>query len=158
LPGHADLSQGPIRPKGLFGDWPSARTALSCVSIAGNAMKRSILLVALLLGGILLPSVGPAAAADVKSWNVKSSNVKFWRYNAHPQELPFPRSERAQSVWASGACWSECGSYCTWGLAGCLSRDAQGQCLKLTDKCDRYCQRECRTLGGPLLPIEFFWE
>jgi hypothetical protein len=126
-------------------------------------MKRSILLVALLFGGILLQSVGPAAAADVKSWdvkssNLKSSNVKSRRYNAHSPELPFPRGERAQSVWASGACWSECGSYCAWGLAGCLTRDAQGQCLKRTDKCDRYCQRECRTLGGPLLPVEFFWE
>jgi hypothetical protein len=28
--------------------------------------------------------------------------------------------------------------------------------LKLTDKCDRYFQRGCRTSGGPLLPIE--WE
>jgi hypothetical protein len=142
------VAQAPTCPKGQFTDWPSAKTALSWLAIAGNAMKRSILLVALLLGGILLPSVGPAAADQVKPW----------RYNARSHELPFPRSERAQSVWASGACWSECGSYCAWGFAGCLTRDAQGQCLKLTDKCDRYCQRECRTLGGPLLPIEFFWE
>jgi len=116
-------------------------------------MKRSVLLVAILLGGILLPSGGPAAAGDVKSWDANP-----WRYNARSQELPFPRSERAQSVWASGACWSECGSYCAWGFAGCLTRDAQGQCLKLTDACDRYCQRECRTIGGPLLPLDFYWE
>jgi hypothetical protein len=69
--------------------------------------------------------------------------------------LPFQRSERAQSVWASNACWSECGSYCTWGLAGCLERDAQGLCVKLTDTCDRYCQRNCRTSGGPLLTFDF---
>ena len=116
-------------------------------------MKPRLILIALLLGGILLPGGDPAAAGDGKA-----STVTLWRYNAHSQDLPFPRSERAQSVWASGACWSECGSYCAWGMAGCLERDAQGQCLKLTDKCDRYCQRECRTSGGPLLPIEFFWE
>jgi hypothetical protein len=110
-------------------------------------MKRLIILLALLLGGILVPATGPASAAD---------NV--WRKGAQHDSVPFPRSERAQSVWASGACWSECGSYCAWGQSGCLERDAQGQCLKLTDKCDRYCQRECRTWGGPLLPIEFFWE
>lgn len=115
-------------------------------------MRRWPILIALLLGGILLPG-GPAAAADVGP-----APVQLWRYNAHPQALPFARSERAEAVWASGACWSDCGSYCAWGMAECLQRDAQGTCLKLTDKCDRYCQRQCRTRGGPLLPIEFFWE
>jgi hypothetical protein len=115
-------------------------------------MKRAIVLIALLLGGILLPALGPAHAADQAPW-------RYSARNASPvQELPFPRSERAASVWASGACWSECGAYCAWGEAGCLERDAQGTCLNLTDKCDRYCQRACRTSGGPLLPIEFFWE
>ena len=110
-------------------------------------MKRSLILIALLLAGIVVYSAGPAAAADGK-----------WRYNTQRSELPFPRSERAQTVWATGACWSECGSYCAWGQTGCLERDSQGQCLKLTDKCDRFCQRECRTSGGPLLPIDFPWE
>jgi hypothetical protein len=116
-------------------------------------MKRSIILLALFFGGFLLPSAGPATAADVAV-----RDGKIWRYSARVQELPFARGERAQSVWASGACWSECGSYCAWGEAGCLARDVQGTCLKLTDACDRYCQRECRTSGGPLLPIDFFWE
>jgi hypothetical protein len=111
-------------------------------------MKRAIVLIALLLGGIFLLTLGPAHAADHAPW----------RYSAAGRELPFPRSERAASVWASGTCWSECGAYCAWGEAGCLERDAQGTCLKLTDKCDRYCQRSCRTRGGPLLPVEFFWE
>jgi hypothetical protein len=111
-------------------------------------MKSAFILVALMLGllsGILLPQAGPASAAD----------VQLLRYGAQPAAPPFSRSERAQSVWASGVCWSECGSYCAWGMAGCLERDAQGQCLKLTDRCDRYCQRECRTSGGPLLPDIF---
>lgn len=81
-----------------------------------------------------------------------------WRYNAHSSELPFPRSERAQSVWASDRCWKECGSYCAWGMTGCLQQDSQGLCLKLTDRCDRYCQRECRTAAGPFLPFELPWE
>jgi len=104
---------------------------------------------ALLIGGILLLPAGSAAAGD---------GVKPWRASAKSQELPFSRDERAQSVWASGACWSECGSYCAWGQNGCLAHDTQGQCIKLTDKCDRYCQRECRTSGGPLLPLEFPWD
>ena len=81
-----------------------------------------------------------------------------WRFNAHDPALPFPRSERAQAVWASDRCWKECGSYCAWGMAGCLQQDSQGLCLKLTDRCGRYCQRECRTSGGPFLPFELPWE
>ena len=108
-------------------------------------MKPFVLLLALLLGGISLLPGAPATAGE----------AAIWRYNRHSQEPAFPLSERAQSVWASGACWSDCGSHCTWGLAACLTRDAQGHCLKLGDACDRYCQRECRTSGGPLLPIDF---
>jgi hypothetical protein len=67
--------------------------------------------------------------------------------------LPFPRSERAQSVWASGACWTDCQSYCAWGQSSCLRVDSQGQCLAYTDACDRYCQKSCRLSGGPLLNI-----
>jgi hypothetical protein len=67
--------------------------------------------------------------------------------------LPFPRSERAQSVWESGACWSDCGAYCAWGQAACLKVDTQGACIASTDACDRYCQKTCRSSGGPFLPI-----
>jgi hypothetical protein len=114
--------------------------------VAGRegAMKSTRVLVALLIGGLL--AAAPASAGD---------RPTVWRYTARSHELPFPRGERAQSVWNSGACWSDCGSHCTWGLAACLQVDAQGRCLKLTDACDRYCQRECRTSAGPLLPIDF---
>jgi hypothetical protein len=112
-------------------------------------MKRKLILIALLIGSVLMLPAGSAAAGD---------GVRPWRASTKSQELPFPRDERAQSVWSSGACWSDCGSYCAWGQTGCLQRDAQGQCIKLTNACDRYCQRECRTSGGPLLPIDFPWD
>ena len=105
-------------------------------------MKHLPILIALLFGGILMP------AADVLAADLKPS-----RSSLHQQYLPFQRSERAQSVWASRACWSECGASCAWGMAGCLQRDSQGLCLQFTDTCDRYCQRECRTSGGPLLSL-----
>jgi hypothetical protein len=113
-------------------------------------MKSTTILLALLtaLGGLAL-AAGPASAGDIKA------ATPIWHYSARGHALPFPRSERAQAVWASGACWSECGSYCAWGLAGCLQVDPQGRCLKLADTCDRYCQRECRTQAGPLFPIDF---
>lgn len=112
-------------------------------------MTRFIVLIAL-AAALLAPAAAPSIAADVA---VRPAQARVY-------QLPFPRSERAQSFWASGACWSECGSYCAWGAAGCLAGDnaagnTQGQCLKLTDTCDRYCQRQCRTSGGPLLPLDF---
>jgi hypothetical protein len=108
-------------------------------------MRKSIFSLALLLGGILLPLLGPASAADLNA-GMRGPRIAG---------LPFPRSERAASVWAGDACWRDCGSHCAWGMASCLSRDAQGKCVGLVDTCDRYCQRECRTSGGPLLPIDF---
>jgi hypothetical protein len=99
---------------------------------------------ALMLGNVLLP---PAAAA--------AGEVQTWRYNHHSEQPPFPLSDRAQSIWASGACWTECSSYTTWNLAACLEHDAQGRCLKHADSGDRSCQRACRISGGPWLP-DFF--
>jgi hypothetical protein len=106
-----------------------------------RSMKRFALVLALLLGGI---STLPATAGD----------AQIWRYNRHSPEPPFPLSGRSQSVWASGACWSECGSYTTWNLVACLYRDAQGHCLKRADADYRAGPRACRTRGGPLLPID----
>ena len=138
---------------------------LIIVTFWRRRMTRAIFLIGLLIGALSLPGAGSridtAAAAE----------PIYRPAMARPQGLPFPLSERAQSVWASGVCWSECGSYCAWGgSADCLAREdlarddlagdsvprkAQGQCLKLTDTCDRYCQRQCRTSGGPLLPLDF---
>jgi hypothetical protein len=108
-------------------------------------MKPLAIVLALLLGSVLLPLTVPAVAGEAQTW----------RYNRHSDEPPFPLSERAQSVWASGTCWSECGSYTTWNLVACLQHDAQGHCLKRADHGDRMCQRACRTSGGPWLPDIF---
>jgi hypothetical protein len=121
-------------------------------------MPRAIALTILLLAGLLLPAAGPAAGLRVSHYAavppVVGPHPLVWRYNGPPQPLPFPRSERAQSVWASGACWSECGSYCAWHLNGCLHHDSQGICILYSAACDRYCQRACRDRGGPFLPID----
>jgi len=108
-------------------------------------MRALVLLFALLS----IMALRPAAAADTSAF---SAPVRQATLTTPAKALPFPRSERAQSVWASGVCWNQCGAYCTSGLVGCLRRDSQGQCLQYTDRCDRYCQNQCRTQGGPLLP------
>ena len=89
-----------------------------------------------------MPPKVPAADVSVSA---------YWRGNMQVRSLPFPRSERAAAVWNERACWSECGAHTAWGLAACLRYDAQGRCLRIADKVDRFCQRECRMLGGPLV-------
>jgi hypothetical protein len=110
------------------------------LSQEGLLMKSAVLLISLLFG-----CVTQAAAAD----------APIWRYSRHSDQPAFLPSERAQSIRASGACWSECGSYTTWNLVACLEHDAQGRCLKRTDWGDRMCQRACRTSGGPWVPDIF---
>lgn len=105
-------------------------------------MPRFLLLFALLAA---LTGVAPAVAADT-GMAVRTAAVSA----PIARPLPFPRSGRSQAVWASAACWNDCQSYCTWGEAACLQTDAQGRCLTYTDRCDRFCQRDCRTRGGPL--------
>jgi hypothetical protein len=69
--------------------------------------------------------------------------------------LPYLRETRAEAVWNERACWSQCGATCAGGMAACLRQETQGTCLKLTDRCDRACQRECRNAGGPFVPDLF---
>jgi hypothetical protein len=107
-------------------------------------MKRAAVLIGLIFGGIVMPSAELAAAAE-RALVPPPGNA---------QALPFARSPGAESVWASGACWSQCQSICTRDLFSCLQFDSQGRCLKHTDACDRACQRDCRSRGGPYLPIE----
>jgi hypothetical protein len=109
-------------------------------------MKHVIVLLALLFGGIVMPAGVPAIAAELGAMRPVYGQ-------GHASVLPFPRSTRAQAVWGEGACWRDCQRTCTWGLAGCLTIDAQGRCLKYTDACDRSCQRQCRVRGGPYLTI-----
>jgi len=106
-------------------------------------MKHAVVLIGLMFGGIVMPVHGTTAAERVLA--PMSASVRM---------LPFPRSARAEPVWASGACWNACQSTCTWDLPACLQVDSQGRCVQSTNACDRACQRECRTRGGPYLPID----
>lgn len=106
-------------------------------------MRIRIVLLALLLGGIVVPGWGLARAADL--------GVRTAPAYSRSHALPFPRSARATAVWGEGACWNDCQATCTWGQSACLVTDSQGLCVKYTDACDRMCQRDCRARGGPYL-------
>jgi len=110
-------------------------------------MKRALIVAILLTAttSLLASSQVMAADASAARYAVRSGDRIY--------VLPFPRSERAQAVWGETTCWQDCQRTCAWGLTECLHRDAQGVCLQITDRCDRYCQRSCRSQGGPYLPI-----
>ncbi len=116
-----------------------------------------LLLLLPVLGALWLAALTPAAATEAVL--TRAGAPVSWRYNAPNRTLPFPRSEREQSIRDADACRDDCGAHCTWGVAACLVHDAQGHCIKLGDTCDRYCQRECRTMGGPFVTDIFdAWE
>jgi hypothetical protein len=106
---------------------------------------RNLLIAFILVVGFAAPSL----AADAMVNRSVSAGVPAAR------QLPFPRTERAASVWNERACWSQCGAYTAWGMAECLKRDAQAVCIERADHADRMCQRECRASGGPYLPDIF---
>jgi hypothetical protein len=104
----------------------------------------------LLLAGLLLaPSLSPAVAADAGIWRKPAVASPAAVYRV------IPRSAEASLVWASNACWRGCAQDCGRHLQTCLQVDTQqGSCLSRNDTCDRFCQRECRLYGGPLLPFD----
>jgi hypothetical protein len=105
-----------------------------------------------MLIGVSAPLLGSAQAAELMTPQrhlARGATAATLR----AEGSPFARSRRAQSVWASDACWNGCQSYCTWGEAACLKVDAQGRCLPDTDRCDRVCQSRCRLWGGPLVGL-----
>jgi hypothetical protein len=112
-------------------------------------MKCAVVLLISLTAGVLVPVSNQVAAAEIGAMQHAA------RSGERVYVLPFPRSERAQSVWGETACWQDCQRTCVWGLTECLYRDAQGTCLQITDRCDRYCQSQCRSRGGPYLPIGY---
>jgi hypothetical protein len=109
-----------------------------------DAAMRSIVAALCLTAGFGAIVAAPGLAADAQVG-------ARWRGNMQFHSLPFPRSERAAAIWDERACWSGCGAHTAWGLAACVMYDAQGRCLRLADKADRLCQRQCRMRGGPLV-------
>lgn len=102
------------------------------------------LLIAIVAAGSWSGGAGTALAADLSTYRARTAIVTV------PDTVPFLRSERSQSVWASDACWNGCQSHCTANETACFRYDEQGGCLMRTDTCDRTCQHDCRALGGPL--------
>ena len=101
----------------------------------------------LLLTALLMTGLTAVKAADVGGWR-KPVAAPVTPYRA------VPRSAAASLVWAGDACWRGCAMDCGRHFRACLSADAPENCIARSDACDRFCQRECRLYGGPLLPMD----
>jgi hypothetical protein len=101
----------------------------------------------LLIAAWLAMGLVSSEAADAGIWR-KSGAAPATAYRI------IPRSPAASLVWAGDACWRGCAMDCGRHFRACLSADAPETCIARNDACDRFCQRECRSYGGPLLPID----
>ena len=101
----------------------------------------------LLVAALLVVGVCSAGAADVSTWR-KPATGSATAYRV------IPRSPEASLVWAGDACWRGCAMDCGRHFQACLSAETSESCIAQNDACDRFCQRECRFYGGPLLPID----
>jgi hypothetical protein len=106
-------------------------------------MRLLLLLAALLTAAFL----SPVQAADAAGWR-KPVTAPATAYRV------IPRSPAASLVWAGDACWRGCAMDCGRHFQVCLSADAPANCIAQNDACDRFCQRECRLYGGPLLSLD----
>jgi hypothetical protein len=97
---------------------------------------------------LMVIGLSSAQAADVSLWRKPAVTAPASSYRV------IPRSAEAQLIWAGDACWRGCAQDCGRHLQTCLEVDSSGNCLSQNDSCDRFCQRECRFYGGPLLPLE----
>ena len=101
----------------------------------------------LLVAALLMTGFVAAEAADAGTWR-KSGSAPATTYRV------IPRSPAASLVWAGDACWRGCAMDCGRHFRACLTADLPENCIARNDACDRFCQRECRSYGGPLLPID----
>ena len=67
---------------------------------------------------------------------------------------PYPLSKRAASKWDDDFCWRACTGQSGWRFQDCARVAGPETCRFSFDADNRYCQRTCRSRGGPLLPLD----
>jgi hypothetical protein len=81
---------------------------------------------------------------------------------AEPPVLMAPvsphRSAQAQAVAASRECWRGCQMSCKAEFLACGYELPGAECLARTDRCDRTCQRQCRSTGDPIIDWPRLWD
>ncbi len=67
---------------------------------------------------------------------------------------PYPASKFAAAVWSDDYCWRTCTGQSGWRYQDCWRVNGPEACRQDLDANNRFCQRTCRSRGGPLLPLD----
>ena len=65
----------------------------------------------------------------------------------------YPLSWRARKIRRADNCWRGCQAEAGRAFQTCLRVNNSNDCVQSNDAADRYCLRQCRSYGGPLLNL-----
>jgi hypothetical protein len=65
----------------------------------------------------------------------------------------YPVSWRARKIRRADNCWRGCQAEAGRAFQTCLRVNNSNDCVQSNDAADRYCLRQCRSYGGPLLNL-----
>ena len=99
---------------------------------------------ALLACLIACAGLSAASAADL-DW--QRSGARSYRV----APLPIAPNSLSATVLASDGCWRTCEAHCGWHVRKCIRHEGVTDCMPANESCDRYCVKQCRAYGGPLL-------
>ncbi len=107
-----------------------------------------------LLAAILAVTVSLTAPALAQDYSYANRpQVVFPGRGSIVHVSPFPMGSRSAAVWASDACWRDCGNRTAWQFERCIGVHGADACRAAMDADDRACLRQCRSRGGPYLNI-----
>jgi len=67
--------------------------------------------------------------------------------------LPVAPTDLSATVLASDGCWRTCAASCNFHVRKCIRFEGVTDCMPLNESCDRFCVKQCRAYGGPLLNL-----
>ena len=67
---------------------------------------------------------------------------------------PYPMSKQAAAVWGDDYCWRTCTGESGWQFQDCWRTKGPEVCRQLSEVNNRFCQRTCRSRGGPWLALD----
>ena len=67
---------------------------------------------------------------------------------------PYPMSKQAAAVWGDDYCWRTCTGESGWQFQDCWRTKGPEVCRQLSEANNRFCQRTCRSRGGPWLALD----
>jgi hypothetical protein len=113
------------------------------------ALMHAVIIVAVALSAAL-----PASAAD-QGYAPKGPYAHAPRAKAiygipAPHQPPFA-SRLSSAAWDAQGCWRDCETGCGEHFQACIRFAPLEPCHRKINACNLACQRQCRSLGGPIL-------